>query len=210
MEKMKWVLGVVGVSVVVVIVMVMGMSRLGDAGTRTYGEEALVTGARWIKENGEVKVTVVEFSDIQCPACQVAEKEAKKIRDMEGVRFVYRHFPLTNIHKNAVSAAIAVEVARDMGKGWEMLEKLFEKQNEWSGLDVDSVRKYFVTMAKDMSFDEKVYEQKYGNVAYRRLVEDESLVPLRLQLSGTPTFFVNGVKTDLSQLEKVVKNALGK
>lgn len=79
------------------------------------------------------KVTLVEFSDLQCPACAQAHPVVKQILEENkgNINFVYRHFPLSQ-HKNARIAAEAAEAAGEQGKFFEMVSKLFENQNKWS------------------------------------------------------------------------------
>ena len=91
-------------------------------GTIKVPVEQLTEGAGWEMSTGEAKVAVVEFSDIQCPACKAAEPISVELRRTPGVKFVYRHFPLTTIHKNAWNGARALEAARLLDKGWEMME----------------------------------------------------------------------------------------
>ncbi len=82
------------------------------------------------------KVTVVEFSDFQCPFCLTGFSTVKQIVDAYGdkIRFVFKNLPLVQLHPHAQEAAVAFECARDQNKGWEMHDKLFETQNEWSGI----------------------------------------------------------------------------
>ena len=87
--------------------MAIGLSKVsgGGAGTIKVSVEELVNGARWGVTTGEPRVTVVEFSDIQCPACKATEPIAVELRKTAGVKFVYRHFPLITVHKNAWKGA---------------------------------------------------------------------------------------------------------
>lgn len=192
MENWKTILGVFGASVVLVFLMAIGLSKLSFDGTGTIkvSVEQLVEGARWEKTTGENKVTVVEFSDIQCPACKASEPIAKELRQTEGVRFVYRHFPLLTIHKNAWKGGRALEAARLLDKGWGMMELMFDKQEEWA--DEGNPDEKFVAYAKSLGLDEKIFEEKYKSKETDELVGVDFSLGNRLQLSGTPTFFVNG------------------
>lgn len=81
-------------------------------------------------------VTIVEFSDFQCPFCARAKPTVDRILQEYGdrVTFVYKHFPLSQIHPRAQKAAEAAECARDEGKFWEFHDKLFETQADWANL----------------------------------------------------------------------------
>src|SRR5690606_29220292 len=84
----------------------------------------------------DAKVTVVEFGDMQCPACASAHPVVKQIINEYGdnpdFNFVFRHFPLSSIHPHAQISAEAVEAAGDQGKFWEMHDLLFTRQSEWA------------------------------------------------------------------------------
>lgn len=215
MNNLKNTFLIFGGCVVLVVLMAVGLSKVskGETGTIKVSTEELISGARWIKGNGDIKVTVVEFSDIQCPACKAAEPIAIELRKMDGVRFVYRHFPLITIHKNAWKAARAVEAARlldkpadSAGKGWEMMELMFEKQEEWS--DSLSPESTFAEYAKSLGLDEKSFDEKQKGDETDRFVGEDSSLGNRLQLSGTPTFFVNGEQIGSSFVLAKVKELL--
>ena len=210
MSKLRLVLIVVGLSVFLVGVMVFGLSKLGGSVGKTVDVEQLVNGARWVTEKGKVKVTVVEFSDLQCPACKQAEKIAKQVRDMDGVRFVYRQFPLTNIHKNAMISAVAIEVAREKGKGWELLEKLFDRQDEWAEKTNKEMRVYLGEMGMELGLDGSELVRFLDDPKYKDGVMTDLSLAEKLVLPGTPTFFVDGEKVNTDQLIEVVKTNLGK
>lgn len=88
-------------------------------------------------------VTVVEFSDFQCPFCEQFFSNTwpqlkKEYIDTGKITFAYRHFPLTSIHPNAMPAAIAAECANEQGKFWEYHDLLFQNQKEWSDLTMST------------------------------------------------------------------------
>lgn len=89
-----------------------------------------------VRGTDSAKVTIVEFSDFQCPFCAKSYSTVKKIlEDYKGsVRLIYKHFPLNAIHKNAQKAAEAVECAKDQGKFWELHDKLLENQSDWANI----------------------------------------------------------------------------
>ncbi|OGG25999.1 hypothetical protein A2960_05590 [Candidatus Gottesmanbacteria bacterium RIFCSPLOWO2_01_FULL_39_12b] len=87
-----------------------------------------------VQGENNAKVTIVEFSDFQCPFCGRSYPTIKKVlSDYKGkVRFAYKQFPLNSIHPKAQKAAEASQCARDQGKFWELHDKLFENQTEWA------------------------------------------------------------------------------
>ena len=201
MENWKTILGVFGASLVLVVLMAIGLSKLsGGSGAAKKAEVSeLVEGARWevttptaSQSGGQAtpRVTVVAFTDIQCPACRAAEPIAVELRSTPGVKFVHRHFPLTTIHKNAWKGARSLEAARLMGKGWEMMALMFAKQDAWK--DLGNPDEAFVGYARELGLDEREFEDKYKSGQTDEWVGSDSALGNRLQLSGTPTFFVDG------------------
>ncbi|MGH7860550.1 MAG: DsbA family protein [Candidatus Binatia bacterium] len=135
----------------------------------------------------DAPVTLVEFSDFQCPFCArsiaLAEDLLKKYP--KDVRFVYKHMPLTQIHPNAMPAAKAAVAAANQGKFWEMHDELFENYRE---LSADNIRK----IAGEIGLDMKRFEQDLGSPETEKLVQEDMALGGRVGVRGTPTFFLNG------------------
>jgi protein-disulfide isomerase len=139
-----------------------------------------------IRGGRNAKVTVVEFSDFQCPFCSRAEPVVKEVEKEFGgdVRVVWKHLPLS-FHPNAMPAAIASEAARQQGKFWEMHDKLFAEQKALS--EVTCVR-----YAKDLGLDAARFERSLRDPATRARVEADAKLAADAGVTGTPTFLVNG------------------
>ncbi len=216
MNDIKNTLLIIGGSVVVVLAIIFGLSRIGDVGksVTSADQQELVNGARFIKENlstssGQVVVTVVTFADIQCPACKAAKEVLKTLETMSGVRYVVRHFPLpASLHKYSVISAKAVEAARVLGKGWEMMDLMFEKQSEWS--DDPKPEKRFIEYARDLGLDEKKFEETMNSSEVSNFLQEDVLLANKLRLSGTPSVFVNGELTAVPFVMDKVKELLNK
>ena len=212
MNDIKNTLLIIAGSVVVVLGVIFGLSKMSGTDTgsvTTVDQQKLIDGARFIKENGETKVTVVTFADIQCPSCKVAKLSLKELETTPGVKYVVRHFPLPpNIPKYALISAKAVEAGREMGKGWEMMDLMFEKQAEWS--DSSKPEKLFVEYAKSLGLDEKQFEDKMNSSEVATLVATDSMLADNLRLSGTPTIFVNGEQVGSPFVIGKVKELLAK
>lgn len=150
---------------------------------------------------GEGSVELVEFSDLQCPACAGVQEPLKKIlAKYEGkVRLVYRHFPLTSIHKNAMSAAWAVEAAHNQGKFWELHDLLYVKQSEWS--ELADPKEKFGEYAASLGMDKMKFLVEMELPATKEVVSADLLAATRFRLTGTPSFFVNGIKIEFNQLD---------
>jgi Thioredoxin len=132
------------------------------------------------------KVTIVEFSDFQCPHCGAAHPELVRIlREFDGrVRLVYKYFPLSS-HTRAVPAARAAEAARLQGKFWEMQDLLFEHQRD---LEDSDIRKY----ATQLGLDLERFERDWAAESTAARVDADKQLGERLGIDATPSFFVDG------------------
>ena len=93
-------------------------------------------GTSSIRGKTGASVTVIEFSDFQCPFCSRVNPTVKKVLSDYGdkITFVYKHFPLVSIHPRAQISAEAAECAKDQGKFWEFHDQLFDHQTDWASL----------------------------------------------------------------------------
>jgi len=134
-------------------------------------------------------VTVVMFTDFQCPACAATHPALKKVlaEYADKVRLVVRDFPLVQIHENAFQSAIAAGAAHAQGKFYEYTEVLYKNQN---ALDAVSLKKY----AADLGLNLKQFEADSANPKIADEIRKDIEDGKRYGLSGTPTVFVNGVK----------------
>jgi protein-disulfide isomerase len=137
-------------------------------------------------------VTIEEFGDYQCPPCGAVYPELEKIREDYGdrVRLIYRHYPVTRLHRNALAAAHAAEAAGLQGKFWEMHGQLYRAQKSW-GNSADAPA-LFVSYARALGLDaERFARDANGEQVDKRVVADHERAT-SLGVDGTPTFFVNG------------------
>lgn len=132
-------------------------------------------------------VTLIEYADYQCPYCKKAYYIVKEIQREMGdkVRFVFRNFPLAELHPYAVNAAVAAEVAGSEGKFWEMHDLLFENQ---PALDDYDLIKY----AQEIGMDESRFKQEFGDQRFIAKVQKDYDSGLDNGVEGTPAFFING------------------
>lgn len=145
----------------------------------------------------ENSVVVVEYSDFQCPACKLMSGVIRSaVQQSDNVTFVYRHFPLTSIHPNAIAAAQAAEAAGKQGKFWEMHDYLFMFQSDWADLSSDVLEAEFVSYAKDIGLEEAQFLSDMKSSEVRAKVSLDARSASSLGLNSTPTFFVNGEKLD--------------
>ena len=139
------------------------------------------------------KVTIVEFSDFQCPFCNRVNPTIAKILETYGddVQVAFRHLPL-GFHKNARPAAIAAEAARKQGKFWEMHDKLFANQRALASEDLE---KY----ASEIGLDVEKFKTDITDTTIAKRVDDDSKFSQSIGNTGTPGFFVNGRKVSGAQ-----------
>lgn len=146
-----------------------------------------VTADDHIKGDKNAKVTLVEYSDFQCPYCSRVNPTIEQVMNDYGnkVRLVYRHFPLTSIHENAQKAAEASECASEQGKFWEMHDKMFANQ---TALTVDNLKQY----AKDLKLNTTKFNTCLDTGKYAQTVTASETQGSQYGVNGTPAVFVNG------------------
>jgi protein-disulfide isomerase len=135
----------------------------------------------------DAPVTLVEYGDYECPYCGMAHPIVKAAQRVLGSRlhFVFRNFPLAEIHPHARLAAQAAEAAAAQGRFWEMHDMIFEHQN---ALDVDDLVGY----AKSLGLDTARFARELEAGTYEKRVRDDFRSGVRSGVNGTPSFFVNG------------------
>ncbi|MGH9253394.1 MAG: thioredoxin domain-containing protein [Vicinamibacterales bacterium] len=132
-------------------------------------------------------VTLIEFSDFQCPFCQRVMPTLKQLRETYGdrVRIVWKDFPLTSIHPQAFKAAEAGQCAREQGKFWEYHDRLFANQQT---LEPDFLKKHAV----DTGLDAAKFNTCLDTAKYAERVQAQMGVGNQLGVSSTPSVFING------------------
>ncbi len=148
-------------------------------------------------------VTLEEFADYQCPTCATQHPKMKEITGLYGnrIKFIYRSFPLTQIHKNALEAAIAAEAAGMQGsdKFWAMQNQLFENQQAWS--NSTDARKVFEGYAQKLGLDLAKYQADVVGMPAQKRVNDDLERGRKAAITGTPTIYLNGTKLTPEQTE---------
>ena len=139
-------------------------------------------------------VQIVEFGDYQCPACGAAYPVTKQLLDQEkgAITFYFRNFPLS-MHANAKVAAYAAEAAAKQNKFWEMHDKLYETQSEWSDLSNDqAIAKFsdYAASIEGMNIDQ--FRTDEASQMIKDIVSADQSDGEALGVSSTPTFYVNG------------------
>jgi len=146
--------------------------------------------------NASSKVLLIEYGDFQCPGCAAAYPQLSQIKEMykDQIGFVFRHFPLTTIHPNALAAATVAEAAGLQGKFWEMHDKLYENQTSWSDIDPSKREDVFTGYAKELSLDMDKFTEDLASSKVTNKVARDRAFGNKVGVSSTPTVFINDTK----------------
>ncbi len=139
------------------------------------------------KGSDNAPVTLVEYGDFECPDCGRAYPIVTELQKRLGdrLRFVYRHYPLMEMHPHAEHAAEVAEAAGAQGKFWQMYDYLFQHQKELDDAHLQ-------TDAEVVGLDVERFDREMTDEAYVRRVEEDIESGDQSGVEGTPTFFING------------------
>jgi len=171
------------------------LSQNGDRGNvRSFSD----SGEFRVKEGSVApidarRVTIVEFADLQCPACQQYQPITKNLLDLypENVVLNFKHFPLTQIHRNSMPAAVAAEAAGKQDKFFEMVDLLYARQAEWS--DLPDTTEKFKEYAKELELDLEKFSLDLESQELKDKIDAQRDEGVEAGVNGTPSFFINGV-----------------
>jgi len=152
-----------------------------------------------VKGDPNAPVTVVEYSDFQCPFCsrfftQTLPQLEENYIDTGKVKLVYKDLPLDNLHPNARPAHIASECADEQGKFWEYHDVLFEKQSEWQRLSSSDLQSTLSQYSADLGLQVASFESCMQSQDIADEVNKDFLDAARYGATGTPTFFIGNEK----------------
>ncbi len=155
-----------------------------------------------IKGNQKSSITLIEYGDFQCPACAqyhtVVKEIAKEYKDE--VKIAYRHFPLSNIHPHAQLTAQAAEAAGIQGKFWEMHDKIFEGQKEWSKLS--NVEDVVMGYAEELELNMDKFKADMNSSSVKEKVSGDYKNGIKAGVKGTPSFILNGEEIRFRSVEE--------
>jgi protein-disulfide isomerase len=198
MNRSTQVYVVIGFIVIVIVATVA--AAYFSSGTQSSGATtnepttAPITSSDHTKGPADAKVTLIEYGDYQCPACGAYEPIVEQLEQAYSGRvlFVFRNFPLTQLHQDAMPAAEAAEAAALQGKFWEMHDLLYKDQNVWSDTSADQVfAKYYNGYAQSLGLDmTKFSADATGSMVGQKIQSDVAAANASV-VDHTPTFFVN-------------------
>jgi len=166
-----------------------------------------ITASDHVRGPADAPVTVLEYGDYQCPYCRGAARDVHRMLDLYpgSIRFVFRNFPIVQLHPQAEQAAEAAEAAAAQGKFWQMYELLLQPS---SSLDLD----WLLSYARDVGLDTGRFRQDVTGRAYAARIEGDVREGVRNGVNATPKFYVDGKRIDgkfpLEGLEDTIRAAV--
>ena len=156
--------------------------------------------------NPDAPITIIEFSDFQCPFCARFHVETlpsimNEYIDKGQVKLIFRDFPIQSIHPNALPASVASECANEQGKFKEMHDKLFENQKEWSNQSLDNVMITFTQYALDVGLEEEKFDTCLKNGKYVEEIQKDLDDGRNYGIIGTPGFFIGNDQIGFIELK---------
>ena len=158
-----------------------------------------------MKGNPDASITIIEFSDFQCPFCAKFHENTLPQLDQNyistgKVNFVYRDFPIQSIHPNAIPAALASECADDQGKFWEMHDVIFENQRVWQDLQVTQSTDIFRGYANEIGLNIDDFDSCMTSGKHIEEIGNDLEDGRLYGVTGTPGFFVGNEKIGFTKL----------
>ena len=186
----------IGIGIFTVVIVIAGVfffsrSKPQENPNQKADETVLYSNTKKSIGDPNAPVKIVEFADMQCPACRSAQPILKSVleKHKDQIYFVFRHYPLST-HKNARPAAKAVEAAALQGKIWEMVDLIYTKQPEWS--EKSDAKDLFTGYAQELGLDVEKFKADLD--ASYDMIDSDFADGNKVGVSSTPTFFINGQK----------------
>ena len=146
------------------------------------------------------KVTLIEYGDFQCAPCGSMYPRVKSISEKykDQVQFIFRNFPIATSHPNAKAAAGTAEAAGLQGKYWEMHDKIYAGQADWSELSGTERTDFFANYAKELGLDIDKFNADLAAAptTINKKIDYDYSLGKKAGVEGTPSFYLNGVKLD--------------
>lgn len=197
----------------IIAVLIGGMFAIRlaqDSNTISSGSDLYTPVGEGDHIRGTGNITLVEYSDFQCPACGIYYPAVKQLEEdfVGDLRIVYRHFPLSQ-HLNAKPAAYAAEAASLQGKFFEMHDMIFETQKEWE--NTTNAKEIFRTYAVKLGLDMAKFDIDVESNEVKEKVESDYQGGVKSKVNATPSFYLNGKKIqnprDYAEFQSIIQNA---
>lgn len=193
-----------------IVVLLIGGSIWYSGSVSEKNNEGITFSAH-VKGNENATVTLVEYSDFQCPACAAFQPTLDEVLTEYGdsLKFEYKHFPLP-IHPKAQPAARAAEAAGQQGAFFEFHDLLFANQANW--VNTPNPLALFIGYAEELKLDVSLFKRHYNASLVSDKVRENTNEARTLGITGTPTFFLNGEKMQIQTYQDFkdqIASALG-
>jgi len=174
--------------------LIVAMNKESQKPSSKLGTPMSINAVDNIRGPENAPVTLIEYADYQCPTCSSFNPIIERLiaNSSTTLRFITRHFPLAQ-HQNAVITAQAVEAAGKQGKYWDMAALLYDNQTSWENLSNSEAIKLFKGYAERLTLKIDQYETDFNSAEIKAKIDGDRADGLKIGVSGTPTFFVNGV-----------------
>lgn len=153
------------------------------------------------------EIVLIEYGDFQCPGCGGAFPQLKSLKETysDKIAFIFRNFPLTAIHPNALAAATAAEAAGLQGKFWEMHDKLYENQTAWSNIDPSKRSDVFIGYAEDIGLDTTKFKSDLSDPKIAAKISRDRAIGNKLGVSSTPTLYLGNEKLSEAEVSDLIQ-----
>ena len=211
MTRTRWIIFVV--ICVVTLGALVALSKRDNVNVDSIDASKVISGTDTaigdqVYGNKDSKIVLFEYGDFQCPGCGGAYAGVKSIKEdyKNQIAFVFRNFPLTNIHPNALAAATAAEAAGLQGKYWEMHDMLFENQNVWSGIELSKRTDTFIGYAGSLGIDTDTFKTDLSDPRVSTKINRDRSLGNKLGVSSTPTFYLGDERLSDKEVTDVIQN----
>lgn len=148
----------------------------------------------WVKGPADASLTIIEYSDFQCPGCALTAPVLVRLQEKypEKVRLVFRHYPLVVVYDKSALAAQAAEAAGLQDHFWEMHDLLFSRQNEWAEMSSEAFQTWLVQQARNLKLDAEQFEKDLTSQALVDQAQQAYQKNYELRMPGAPYLLING------------------
>ena len=140
------------------------------------------------------KVTLIEYGDYQCPPCgniyPIVKSVSEKYKNQ--IQFVFRNYPIPSLHPNAKTAASVAEAAGLQDKFWEMHNKIYESQSDWSDLSITERGTFFENLASELKLNITKFKADIAESKINKKISYDTALAKKAGIEGTPSFYLNG------------------
>ena len=205
MNKISWIIFfVITIGILILLVVFSGSSKIDvshvDGNSVQQASDQNGNIADHTSGNIDGKVVLIEYADFQCPGCASIYPVIKSVTDKysKQMLFIFRNYPLTELHPNAKAASGSAEAAGLQGKYWEMHDKIYGTQSDWSTLSITDRSKFFENLAKGAGVDVTKFNSDLLLPSINAKISFDSALGNKAGVNETPTFFLNGKKLEPS------------